>query len=467
MSIDHIGLTAGYRDRGARPSSENADELYARHVNPQWVKLFNTLGMNVGYDSCRGTELRTRDNRKILDFLSGYCVYNMGHNHPRIIEELADELRSGGATMLQSHVPELAAELASRLCALAGGRLNKVYFTSSGSEGVETVIKFARSYTRRPGILYCEGAFHGLTCGALSLMDGQYWKEGFGPLLPDTSAVPFGDLAALEEGLRSRRYAAFIVEPVQAEAGIRVPLDGYLKEAESLCKKYGTLFVLDEVQTGVYRTGHFLAAHHWGLDPDMVVLAKALSGGFVPSGAVLMTDAINRSVFSSVTRAFVHASTFGENNLAMRAGLATLGVMRDEGLGERALALGGYLRKALERALGGYEMVRGVNGLGLLNGIEFAEPARLGLKIPYEAFKKIHPGMFGMIVVMRLFREKNILTQICGNNHMVLKVAPPLVVTAEEIDVFAEGVRDVLETVHTNKSFWSEALLMAKRAISA
>ncbi len=298
-------------------------------------------------------------------------------------------------------------------------------------------------------------------------MDGQYWKEGFGPLLPDTSAVPFGDLAALEEGLRSRRYAAFIVEPVQAEAGIRVPLDGYLKEAESLCKKYGTLFVLDEVQTGVYRTGHFLAAHHWGLDPDMVVLAKALSGGFVPSGAVLMTDAINRSVFSSVTRAFVHASTFGENNLAMRAGLATLGVMRDEGLGERALALGGYLRKALERALGGYEMVRGVNGLGLLNGIEFAEPARLGLKIPYEAFKKIHPGMFGMIVVMRLFREKNILTQICGNNHMVLKVAPPLVVTAEEIDVFAEGVRDVLETVHTNKSFWSEALLMAKRAISA
>jgi ornithine--oxo-acid transaminase len=467
MSIESASLTLEQQSHDTPPSDENADELYARHVNPQWVKLFNTLGMNVSYDSCSGTELLTRDKRRILDFLSGYCVYNMGHNHPRIIEELANELRRGGATMLQSHVPELAAELASRLCTLAGGRLNKVYFTSSGSEGVETVIKFSRAYTNRPGILYCEGAFHGLTCGALSLMDNPYWTKGFGPLLPYTTAVPFLDLDALEEKLRSKRFAAFIVEPVQAEAGIRVPREGYLKEAENLCRKYGTLFVLDEVQTGIYRTGHFMASQHWGLEPDMVVLAKTLSGGFVPCGAVLMSDEINQSVFSSVTRAFVHASTFGENNLAMRAGLATLDVMQEENLGGRALVLGEYLRKKLEQALWDYEMVRGINGLGLLNGIEFAEPKRLRLKIPYKAFRKIHPGMFGMIVVMRLFREKNILTQICGNNHMVLKVAPPLVVTEEEINEFVAGVREVLETVHTKTSFWSEALLMARRAISA
>ena len=466
MSINSAGLNLEREGYDSRPSGENADILYSKHVNPQWVKLFNTLGMNVSYESCLGAELLTRDKRKILDFLSGYCVYNAGHNNPRIIEALVYELGRGGATMLQSHVPELAAELASRLCALAGGRLNKVFFTSSGSEGVETVIKFSRAHTNRPGILYCEGAFHGLTCGALSLMDGSYWRKGFGPLLPYTTGVPFLDLEALEENLKSKRFAAFIVEPVQAEAGIRVPPDGYLKEAEILCRKYGTLFVLDEVQTGIYRTGPFLAAQHWGLEPDMVVLAKALSGGFVPCGAVLMTDEINRSVYSSVTRAFVHASTFGENNLAMRAGLATLDVMQEERLGGRALVLGEYLRKKLEEVSLDYEMVRGINGLGLMNGIEFTEPKRLRLKIPYEAFRKIHPGMFGMIVVMRLFREKNILTQICGNNHMVLKVAPPLVVTDAEIEEFVTGVKEVLDTVHTKTSFWSEALLMARRAMS-
>ena len=467
MSIYGTSTAPEREGFGSAYTGEHTDALYSKHVNPQWVKLYNTLGMNVGYESCLGAELETDDGRTILDFLSGYCVYNAGHNHPRIIDALKDELGSGGATMLQSHVPGLAAELASRLCSLAGGRLNKVFFTSSGSEGVETVIKFSRAHTGRPGVLYCGGAFHGLTCGALSLMDGAYWKDGFGPLLPDTEAVPFLDPGALEEKLASRRFAAFIVEPVQAEAGILVPAEGKLREAETLCRKYGTLFVLDEVQTGIYRTGPFLAAHHSGLEPDMVVLAKALSGGFVPCGAVLMTDGISKSVFSSVTRAFVHASTFGENNLAMRAGLATLDVMRDEGLGARANTLGERLRKRLEDAARGYEMVRGINGLGMLNGIEFREPKSLRLRIPYETFRKIHPGMFGMIVVMRLFREKGVLTQICGNNHMVLKVSPPLVVTEAQIDKFVAGVKDVLETVHTKTSFWSEALLMAKRALSA
>ena len=466
MSINSAGLTVEREGFNETSSKEAHDVLYSRHVNPQWVKLFNTLGMNVRYESCLGAEVRTEDKRRLLDFLSGYCVYNAGHNHPRIVAALVDELYRGGPTMLQSHVPELAAELAERLCALAGGRLNKVFFTSSGSEGVETVIKFSRAHTDREGILYCDRAFHGLTCGALSLMDDPYWRKGFGPLLPHTEGVPFLDLEALEEKLKSRRFAAFIVEPIQSEAGVRVPHDGYLKEAETLCRRYGTLFVLDEVQTGIYRTGPFLAAHHWGLDPDMVVLAKALSGGFVPCGAVLMTDEINRSVYSSVFRAFVHTSTFGENNLAMRAGLATLDVMQEEGLGERALVLGERLRNGLKEVSRDYEMVRGVNGLGLLNGIEFGEPKKLRLKIPYETFRRIHPAMFGMIVVMRLFREKNILTQICGNNHMVLKASPPLVVTEAGIDKFVSSMGEILETIHTKASFWTEALLMARRAVN-
>lgn len=285
-------------------------------------------------------------------------------------------------------------------------------------------------------------------------------------MLPNTESVPFADLDALEKKLASKQFAAFIVEPVQGESGIRVPPSNYLKGAWSLCRRYGTLFVLDEVQTGIYRTGPFLAAHHFGLEPDMVVLAKALSGGLIPCGAVLMTDEINSSVYSSLSRAFIHASTFGENSLAMRAGLATLEVMQEEGLGDRAQLLGDYLRQRLTESIGEYEMVRSIHGLGLFNGIEFQPPTKLRLKIPFEGFKKVHPGMFGMIVVMRLFREKNLLTQICGNNHMVLKVAPPLVVTKEQIEEFVSAMEQIVEMIHTSASFWSEALLLVRRAVN-
>src|SRR5579862_4534469 len=291
--------------------------------------------MNVRYRRCVGAELHAEDGRCFLDFLSGYCVHNTGHNHPAIVSALQRELGCEGPVMLQSHVADLAGELAQRLCGLAGGRLDKVFFCSSGSEGVEAAIKFARANTGRKGLIYASGAFHGLTCGALSLMDDAFWRDGFGPLLPNTEAVPFGDLPALEAKLQSGKIAAFIVEPVQSEAGIRLPPPGYLKGAQAACRRYGTLFVLDEVQTGMFRTGRFLAAHHYGLDPDMVVLAKALSGGLIPCGAVLMSDRIYDSVYSSLKRAIVHTSTFSENNLAMRAGLATLDVLERESLAER------------------------------------------------------------------------------------------------------------------------------------
>jgi len=208
--------------------------------------------MNVRYERCRGAELYTSDGRRIVDFLSGYCVHNVGHNHPDVVEALQNELARCGPAMIQTHVADLAGELAERLCARAGGRLRKVFFASSGSEGVEAAIKFARAHTRRPGILAAEHAFHGLTCGALSLMSDEFWQEGFGPLLPETTIIPFGSVEALERKLKSKRFAAFIVEPIQSEAGVRIPDPDYLRNAETLCRRYGTLFVLDEVQTGMY-----------------------------------------------------------------------------------------------------------------------------------------------------------------------------------------------------------------------
>jgi ornithine--oxo-acid transaminase len=439
---------------------------YANHVNPRWTLLLNLLQMNVKYERCFGSELFTSDGQRILDYLSGYCVHNIGHNHPYVIQALKEEMDRCGPAMLQSHVPELAGELARRLCGLAGGELNKVFFGSSGSEGVEAAIKFSRAATRRAGLLCAKGSFHGLTTGALSLMTDAFWRSGFEPLLQDVAAVPFGDLEALEKELSTKRFAAFIVEPLQSEAGINLAPAGYLQGAQELCRRSETLFVLDEVQTGMFRTGPFLAAHHSGVKPDIVVLAKALSGGLIPVSATLMTDAVYESVYSSLRRAIVHTSTFSENSLAMRAGLATLDVLEKQSLGQRASAMGDLLRSRLREELGSFEMVKEVRGLGMLSGIEFKSPSKLALKIPFESFRAIHPAMFGQIVVMRMFRDEAILTQICGNNFMVLKVAPPLVVTEEEISEFVAAVRDVVHLMHTSPSFWTEALGLAKRAVN-
>ncbi len=442
-----------------------SDDPYARHVNDQWVRMLDVLGMARDYARCEGTRLTTADGREVLDFLSGYCVYNTGHNPPRLIAALHAELDRRGPTMLQSHVPPLAGELAGRLSALAGGGLTRTVFTSTGSEGVETAIKFARAYTKRPGILHADGAFHGLTCGALSLMGNPWWRADFEPLLPEVDRVPFLDLAALEARLATGRFAAFIVEPVQSESGVRVP-DGW-REAAALCRRHGTLLVFDEVQTGLGRTGRFLAAHHFGVAPDMVILAKALSGGLVPVGAVLMREDVSRSVYASVERAFLHASTFGENTLAMRAGLTVLDLLEEGGLPVRAARLGEALRAGVRDLAARYEMLGEVRGLGLMNGIEFRPPESARLRLLHAGFSRMHPGLFGQMLVRSLLREEGILTQMCGNNFRVVKASPPLTVTEAEIARFLEAFARTMERVHAGTAFWTQGLAIAARALGA
>jgi ornithine--oxo-acid transaminase len=451
----------------AMRNEDNSENFYERYVNPQWVRMLDILQMNVSYVRCSGAELHTADGRIILDFNSGYCVHNVGHNHPRVIAALKDELDKSGPAMLQSHVAELAGKLAERLCGLAGGRLTKAFFASSGSEGIEAAIKFARAHSGRPGILCASGGFHGLTCGALSLMSNAFWKEGFGSLLPNIEFVPYGDTEELERKLATKAFAAFVLEPVQGEGGVLVPSREYLSNVQALCRHYGTLFVLDEVQTGLYRTGPFLAAHHFAVEPDMVVLAKALSGGLVPCSAVLMSDAICNSVYSSLKRALIHTSTFGENSLAMRAGLTTLDILEDERLGQRATIAGENLRRALIERLAKYEMISEIRGLGLLNAIEFKAPRSLKLRIPFETFAKIHPAIFGQIVVMRMFRDHGILNQVCGNEFMVLKISPPLMINDEQLDRFVLAIEQVVDAMHTSSSFWTEALGIAQRVVGS
>ena len=344
--------------------------------------------------------------------------------------------------------------------------MSKVFFCSSGSEGVEATIKFARAHTKRSGILYAGGGFHGLTCGALSLIDNPFWTGEFGPLLPDTQPVRFGDVELLRSHLSLKNYGAFIVEPIQAEAGVLLPPENYLEEAQALCRCYGTLFVLDEVQTGLHRTGPFLAAQQFVVEPDMVILAKAISGGLVPTGAVMISDAVYDSVYTSFKRLIIQTSTYSENGLSMRAGLATMDVLAESNLGERGQRLGQQLRDKPAQRLSRYDMVKDICGLGMMSGIEFRAPRKLRLKILFEALAKIHPAMFGQVLVMRLFRDQSIYSQICGNNFMVLKVAPALVISEAQLNRFLDGIEAVVELMHSSTGFWSEAVGMARRVIN-
>jgi ornithine--oxo-acid transaminase len=332
--------------------------LHSRHLNEQMVRVLKTIGYDVAFRRCKGQYLYDRDGVRYLDLLSGFGVFAMGRNHPALREALKSVLDSDLPNLVQMDVWALAGILAERLLTEVP-YLDRAFFCNSGSEAVETAIKFSRAGTGRPGIVYCDHAFHGLSNGALSLNGDKIFRDGFEPLLSGCVKISFNDLGALEKALHSRNIAAFIVEPIQGK-GVNFPDDDYLKNAADLCRRYGTLFVADEVQTGLGRTGKFLAVEHWSVEPDMVLLAKTLSGGHVPVGAVLTRKKIIDRVFDRMDRAVAHGSTFGGNDLAMAAGIATLDVLRSERLIENAARTGEHLLQALEAMIPHYEFLRRV-----------------------------------------------------------------------------------------------------------
>ncbi len=352
--------------------------LHEKYLNPQLVRVLKTLGYDVGFTRGEGAYLYDAAGRRYLDLLSGFGVFAVGRNHPTVIGALEQVLDASLPDLVQLDVGLLAGVLAERLLARIPG-MERVYFCNSGAEAVESAIKFARMATRRTKIVYCDNAFHGLTTGALSLNGTEIFRSGFGPLLPDCVRIPFNDPEALEAALKGGDVAAFVVEPIQGK-GVYMPADDYFPEVSRLCQRYGTLFVADAIQTGMGRTGRFLAVEHWSVEPDMVLLSKALSGGFVPVGAVAMKDWIFARMFDRMDRALVHGTTFGKNNLAMAAGLATLAVMDDERLVERASDTGDALIDDLSAMVGRHELLKDVRGKGLMIGLEFGPPKKLNLR---------------------------------------------------------------------------------------
>ncbi len=415
-----------------RHRGENYD-LHAQHVNPKFAKVLRILGFDHCYERAEGAYLWDAAGNRYLDCIGGHASVNTGRNHPVVKQALIDFLATDYPSLVQFDAPLLAGVLAAELKKRVGNDLDYVFFTNSGTESIEAAIKFAKCATRRSSIVYADHAFHGLTSGSLSINGEESFREGFGPLLPGCSRVPFNDLEALEQALSRKEVAAFVVEPIQGK-GVNLPAPGYLERAAALCRKYGSLFVADEVQTGVGRTGTFLALEQEGdVQPDIVALSKSLSGGYVPVGAVLTRKSIWSRVFSSLDRAIVHSSTFHQGSLAMIAGLATLHVLDGEDLMGNAARMGGLLREGLEELLPRFEFMHEVRQRGLMIGIQLGEPKSLGLRATWSLINKADRNLFPQAVVIPLMDDHRILTQVAGHNLPVIKLVPPLVIDEGDV----------------------------------
>jgi len=450
-----------------RSRAADRHALYERYVNLQMARVLKTIGFDRNYTRAEGCLLYDDEGRDYLDMLSGWGVFNIGRNHPTAKQAIADLLAMDQPNLVQMDAPLLAGLLAEALVQHAPTGLDAVHFTNSGTETTEAALKFARYATKRPRILSCQNGYHGLTYGALSVMGSDYFRDGFGPFLPGCETVPFNDLGPLARELAAGDVAAFITEPIQG-GGVIIPDDHYLREAKRLCERHGTLFILDEIQTGLGRTGKLFACEHWGVVPDLLLVSKSLSGGLVPVGAVLTRQEIFRKVLHKMERCVINAGTFAENNLAMAAGLATLQIIDEERLVERSARLGALLLQRLAKLKEQSELVREVRGRGLMIAIEFGEPQSMGLRMGWKMVHAVRPGLFAQMIVMPLFSDHRVLTEVAGASTEVIKLIPPLTISEAQIDRFVEALASVLkEAERFPGGLWDAGIKLAKQAITA
>ncbi len=429
------------------------ERLHDDHLNAKLAQVLRTIGFDRSYTTGRGCYLYDDEGREYLDFLAGFGVYALGRSHPVVKKALHDALDADLPNLVQMDCSLLPGLLAEALVSRSHPGISRVFFCNSGTEAIEGAIKFARRATGRSKVLYCEHAYHGLSTGSLALNGGREFRDGFGPLLPDCVPVPLGDLAALERELAAGDVAAFVFEPIQGKGVYEAPAE-YWTEAEAACRRRGTLVVADEVQTGLGRTGRFFCHDHWGLRPDVVTVSKALSGGYVPVGAILTTAAVWDRVYPSLDSALVHSSTFGSNSLAMVAGLATLQVFDDEDIVDRARRTGDLLAKSLQPLVDRYELLHEVRGQGLMVGLQFGRPSSRGLRLRWDALERARRGLFSQLVVVPLFERHRILTQVAADGVNIVKLLPPLVAGEEEVERFVAALEDVLDDAHSGMGLY-------------
>jgi ornithine--oxo-acid transaminase len=442
--------------------------LHDQHMNRTLVKVLRTIGFDKVYQRAEGCYLYDENEVPYLDFLSGYGVYNIGRNHPVLKKTIQDVLELNLPNMVQMDCALLSGLLSEALVKRTHPGLEAVFFCNSGTEAVEGAIKFARGATGRNTIISLEGAYHGLTYGALSITRNDNFREGFGEFLPGTLSIARYDLDQLEQHLKKGDVAAFIAEPVQGK-GVQVPQDDFFNQAQELCHRHGALFIMDEVQTGMGRTGKLFAYEHWGLEPDIITVAKALSGGYVPAAAFITTREIHQQVYSRLDRCVVHSTTFGRNNLAMACGLATLNVIEEEKLSENAFIRGNQLLERLNALKEKHQIIKEIRGKGLMIAIEFQEPSdSLKLKLAWKAIHKADKGLFAQMLVSPLLEKHHILSQVAGHQMDVVKILPPLISGQKEVDHFVSALEDCIQNVgNLTGPVWSFGANLAKAALAS
>jgi ornithine--oxo-acid transaminase len=440
--------------------------LLSEYINPQMAKVLKILGFTPVYVRGLGAHLWDDRGNDYLDMLSGFGVFAVGRSHPKIKEAIRQYLEIDSPNLVKMGTQLFAGVFAETLIReFAPSGLDTVFFCNSGAEAVDGALKFAHAFTRRKKFLYCDHGYHGLTLGTLAINGCREFRADYEEILTGGTEIPFGDAALLERELSRGDVAALVIEPVVGH-GVFIPPDDFLPRARELCTRYGTLLIADEVQTGFGRTGKLFACEHWGVIPDIMAVSKSLSGGYCPVGAILYQRRVYDKVFSSLDRCMVHSSTFSQNDLAAVCGLATLEVIREEGLVENSARIGAYLVERLLDLAAKYELIREVRGKGLMIAIEFGQPESLKLKTGWKMIHGINRELFCQSLLVPLIMDHHILAQVAGHGKDIIKLIPPLVIDQRDADRFINAFDQVLAAAHRFPGpIWEVGSRLAKAAL--
>jgi len=438
-------------------------KLYSDYVNSGLASMLGLLNFDKNFVKAEGCYVWDSDGKKYIDYLGAYGALALGHNPPEIQEALSKVKHK--PNLLQASLSTYAAVLGHNLAQIAPKGLKHCFFCNSGAEAVEGALKAARAATGKSKIISCEGSFHGKTFGALSATGREKYQKPFAPLVPGFEKVPYNDLNALEEKLKSKDVAAFIVEPIQGEGGIIVPDPGYLKKAQELCHHYNALIIFDEIQSGMGRTGKLFACEYDNVSPDIMTLAKSLGGGIMPIGAFITTEEVWNRAFGGMEKALLHTSTFGGNTWACAAGIASINTIVEKNLPQNALEMGEHLLKGLRELKERYPIIKDVRGRGLMVGFELNTPqGGLLNKVTGGAIGNLYKEYAGAMVAGELLNKHQIITAYTLNNPNVIRLEPPLIITKQDIDALLNALEDILSK---NKGLLGLTLSTVKTATSS